>query len=212
MVGDEECDKEAQADDLDLDELGEFLVQGEPLSRFELLWLIAENARERGDRTVAVKALRMALAEIGAEDGMVQAQEARAMQPPTDPTNRRIDMLLVIDDDHELRSAIERQLEPKYNVLLTDQGEVALATAVSEQPDLILLDISFPELKGAQTLRLLRREPDTQEIPIILLTDVLASYRDLVPDRSINVLGVLEKPLDVSLIEERLNGLIHQTG
>ena len=57
-----------------------------------------------------------------------------------------------------------------YRVVEATDGLQAISLARSEQPDLILMDISIPEMDGWEATRVLRKDPETRDIPIIALT------------------------------------------
>jgi CheY-like chemotaxis protein len=57
-----------------------------------------------------------------------------------------------------------------YEVLSARDGAAALAMAVSERPDLILMDLDLPEIDGWEATRLLKTNPAARDIPIIALS------------------------------------------
>ena len=79
--------------------------------------------------------------------------------------------VLLVEDNEDNRiiySTVLRHVG--YTVVEAMDGRQAIALARSERPDLILMDISIPELDGWEATRILRADPDTQSIPIIALT------------------------------------------
>jgi two-component system cell cycle response regulator DivK len=79
--------------------------------------------------------------------------------------------ILLVEDDETNRDMVSRLLIlDGYDVLDAVNGLEAIAIAHSEAPDLILMDISLPELDGLQATRRLKSDPATQRIPIIILT------------------------------------------
>ena len=79
--------------------------------------------------------------------------------------------LLLVEDNEDNRiiySTVLRHLG--YTVLEALDGVQAIALARSELPDLILMDISIPEVDGWEATRILRQDPATKDIPIIALT------------------------------------------
>jgi CheY-like chemotaxis protein len=110
--------------------------------------------------------------------------------------------LLVIDDEEAIQQIIEACLVDLggWEVLTAGSGRdgIALAQAQMGQPqgiDGILLDISMPDLNGFETLALLKSDPRTQPIPVVLLTArVLTSDRERF--ESLAIAAVIEKPFD----------------
>lgn len=79
--------------------------------------------------------------------------------------------ILIVDDVATNRIVLKVQLEAVfYNALLAASGAQALQMAVTEQPDLILLDLTLPDMTGSDVLRQLRDNPATAAIPVIVLS------------------------------------------
>ncbi len=79
--------------------------------------------------------------------------------------------ILVVDDEDHIRRILKFQLEKHgYRVVLAENGEVALEIVRREGPDLILLDLMMPRIDGFETCRRIRRNFQTSQIPIIILT------------------------------------------
>jgi DNA-binding response OmpR family regulator len=89
--------------------------------------------------------------------------------PATDlPRARRI---LVVEDEHVLLRALEDCLRGAgFLVETAEDGEKALARFAVKVPDLLVLDLSLPRLDGWELLRLLRAEPITRALPVLVLT------------------------------------------
>jgi DNA-binding response OmpR family regulator len=81
--------------------------------------------------------------------------------------------LLVIDDEVDIGETVKIRLEVNgYSVNLAYDGLDGIAKAVKTMPDLILLDILMPQVDGFEVCRRLRKIPETQNIPIIMLTAI----------------------------------------
>ena len=78
--------------------------------------------------------------------------------------------LLAIDDDPQSLVILSRILTAEYEVLLAKSSARGLELARNSQPDLIILDITMPEMDGFQVLGELRKHPVTASIPVIFLT------------------------------------------
>ena len=79
--------------------------------------------------------------------------------------------ILIIDDVPSILKILKKQLEHwGYRALTANDGEAGIAVAVAERPDLILLDILMPKMKGRQVCARLKRHPETESIPVIFLT------------------------------------------
>ena len=85
-------------------------------------------------------------------------------------------VVLVVDDYLlNLKLLCASLSRAKYEVLVAQTGESALEIAVSQQPELILLDIRMPEMDGYEVCRRLKASPVTRDIPVIFMTGVSES-------------------------------------
>ncbi len=79
--------------------------------------------------------------------------------------------ILVVDDEPDAIELIRFNLKASgYEVLTAEDGEEALAKARKFSPDMILLDVMLPEIDGLEVWKILRRDPATASLPIIMLT------------------------------------------
>lgn len=78
--------------------------------------------------------------------------------------------ILLADDNADMRSYVQRLIEPNHNVLIARDGEEAFALALKHIPDLILSDIMMPKLDGFGLLKRLKASLTTRNIPIIFLS------------------------------------------
>lgn len=79
--------------------------------------------------------------------------------------------ILLVEDNEMNRDMLSRRLERKgYSVVIAIDGAKGIALASSENPDLILMDMSLPEVDGWEATRRLKAADETKHIPIIALT------------------------------------------
>src|SRR6478672_2255255 len=79
--------------------------------------------------------------------------------------------ILLVEDDVNLREIYSaRFTAEEYQVITASDGEEALATAVRERPDLIILDVMMPKISGFDVLDILRSTPETKYTKIIMMT------------------------------------------
>ena len=88
--------------------------------------------------------------------------------------------ILLVEDNEMNRDMLSRRLERKgYQVVLAVDGQAGVEMAVSEAPDLVLMDMSLPVLDGWEATRRLKADPATAHIPVIALTaHAMSSDRD----------------------------------
>ncbi|MCH8080557.1 MAG: response regulator [Proteobacteria bacterium] len=79
--------------------------------------------------------------------------------------------ILIVEDNDMNRDMLSRRLERKgHQISIAIDGKQALEMASSEQPELILMDLSLPKLDGWEATRRLKADNTTQHIPVIVLT------------------------------------------
>lgn len=79
--------------------------------------------------------------------------------------------ILIVDDDPDIRELVAFKLRQMgYGVRVEKDGELGIATAIEEQPDLMLLDVMMPKISGIEMCRRIREHEATAHIPIILIT------------------------------------------
>lgn len=108
--------------------------------------------------------------------------------------NKR-DKVLVVDDEPDIAALVIALLESEgFHAYLAPSGNDALAMIARLKPTAIVLDLSLPDLDGVQVLRLLKAQPSTERIPIV----VVSAYtgRLTAADRA-QVQGIFEKPFDL---------------
>ena len=119
--------------------------------------------------------------------------------------------ILVVDDEIYIVHILDFSLGMEgYEVLTALDGEQALEKARVEKPDLIVLDIMMPKLDGYETCKILKAEPDTKDIPVILLS---AKGRNV--DQKIGFeVGAddyITKPFSPRKLVERINAILGQS-
>jgi two-component system, cell cycle response regulator DivK len=88
--------------------------------------------------------------------------------------------ILLVEDNEMNRDMLSRRLQRKgYSVATAESGEKGLLLTRQEMPDLVLMDITLPEMDGWEVVRQLKADPSTRSIPVIALTArALASDRE----------------------------------
>ncbi len=113
--------------------------------------------------------------------------------------------ILIVDDEDHIREVAATTLEllGGWEVLTAGSGRQALARAIAEQPDAILLDVMMPDMDGATAFALLQAEPATRHIPVLLLTArVQPSDRRRLGE--LGVKGLIAKPFDPKSLPSQL--------
>ena len=90
--------------------------------------------------------------------------------PQPVPRNPQPATILVIEDNPDNMITIKAVLQNKYSILEATDGEQGLKKTLAESPDLVLLDISLPEMDGFTVVRKIKENKETRHIPVIALT------------------------------------------
>jgi CheY-like chemotaxis protein len=117
--------------------------------------------------------------------------------------------VLHVEDDPVISMFVERVLarHPQAKLQSVRTGEAALRAARERSPDLILLDLRLPDMRGADVFRRLREDPATREIPVVITTGggMPGEVEQLLAD---GAAGYLEKPIDLRRLRELVDGFI----
>lgn len=156
--------------------------------------------------------------------GLMGSKEEESAEPlptraPVIPierrTRKRIDArrgtsVLIIDDSKTIVVALSRMLLPSgFLVGEAFDGETGVAMARATRPDLIFLDIVMPGMNGFAALRALRRDPDTQEIPVIMMSGNEHATEQFFGSR-IPADDFMKKPFSRLEVFARIQGLLDE--
>ena len=115
--------------------------------------------------------------------------------------------ILVVDDDPNIRELLTQELtEAGYQVRVASNGREALAHVRGERPDLVVLDVMMPEMNGFDVAAVLKNDPLTMDIPIVILSILQDRQRGF----RLGVDRYLTKPIDTDLLFKEVGALIEQ--
>ncbi|MER0243210.1 response regulator transcription factor [Streptomyces sp. HSW2009] len=118
--------------------------------------------------------------------------------------------ILVAEDDEKQSRLIRVYLEREGNaVQVVADGRAALEKARSNRPDLIVLDVMLPYVDGLDVCRILRTEPGTEDVPILLLT-ARATEEDLLLGLDLGADDYLTKPYSPRELAARVRALLRR--
>ena len=112
-------------------------------------------------------------------------------------------LVLVVDDDPDLRTLAHIQLTEGFDVIQAANGEECIQLAATHAPDVILLDMMMPGMDGAQVLTALSEHPSTADIPVIFLS-ALSATEDKVRGIESGAVDYIAKPFDSAELRARV--------
>lgn len=118
--------------------------------------------------------------------------------------------ILVVEDEEDIRELLRYNLEKEgYRVTPVSSGEEALQAVRSAPPDLVLLDLMLPGLDGLEVCRALRQDPQTRNLPIIMLT-AKGEEADIVAGLELGADDYITKPFTLRIVLARLRAVLRR--
>jgi len=134
--------------------------------------------------------------------GMIDNKEIISSSTETDQ------MILIVDDNEEIRNYLESIMELEYEVLLAENGNVAIEIASEKIPDLVICDIMMPVMDGIEFSKLLKSQIATSHIPIILLTAKTSTVHEIEGLLSSGADDYIKKPFNPEILKSRVYSLL----
>jgi two-component system phosphate regulon response regulator PhoB len=118
--------------------------------------------------------------------------------------------ILVVDDEEDLLELVNYNLGREgFRVECVSSGEAALAAARRSLPDLIVLDLLLPSVDGLEVCRLLKNDPKTKHIPIIMLT-AKGEESDMVSGLELGADDYMTKPFSPRVLLARIKAILRR--
>ena len=116
-------------------------------------------------------------------------------------------LILVVEDNAELRQMLEESLSPVFDVLAAEDGSQGIEIALNRIPDLVVSDIMMPMVDGLQLCDRLKTDRETSHIPVILLT-AKGTLDDRITGLQHRADAYISKPFSLKLLISQINNLI----
>jgi signal transduction histidine kinase/CheY-like chemotaxis protein len=118
--------------------------------------------------------------------------------------------VLVVDDNADMRAYLTRLLAPTHDVRTARDGREALQEVARSRPDLVLTDVMMPGVDGFELLRLLRIDPGTRSLPVVMLT-ARAGQEAAVEGLEAGADDYLPKPFESAELLARVRAVLERT-
>ena len=115
--------------------------------------------------------------------------------------------ILLVEDVPLNRDLMVQILEEHFHILQAEDGRQGLNMAIEKKPDLVLMDLSLPEMDGWTVVQKLKNHPATKKIPIVALT-AHAMMGDKEKAMSLGFDAYLTKPIDERLLFRTIRKLL----
>lgn len=138
-------------------------------------------------------------------------------EPEPEPTNPMAEMmaqnrrmtLVIAEDDEEIRNYLENELSSDYEVHACTNGREALGEIIRTKPDLVLSDIMMPEMDGNTLCTRLKTNPNTNSIPVVLLT-AKSRDEDKLEGLETGADAYIVKPFNMDILRRTIINLINK--
>jgi two-component system, OmpR family, alkaline phosphatase synthesis response regulator PhoP len=118
--------------------------------------------------------------------------------------------ILIVEDEEEIRELVAYNLVKQgYRVIPAETGEEGLRLVRSEVPDLIVLDLMLPGVDGLEVCRTLKRNPETEAIPLVMLT-AKGEESDIVTGLELGADDYLTKPFSPRVLTARIRAVLRR--
>ena len=118
--------------------------------------------------------------------------------------------ILAVDDEEDILELLRFNLTKEgFAVVCAASGEEALKAALSQRPDLILLDLLLPAMDGLEVARRLKSNPSTQEIPVIMVT-AKGEVADIVAGLEVGAEDYITKPFSRKVLIARVRAVLRR--
>ena len=115
--------------------------------------------------------------------------------------------LLIIDDNSELRSYLNNELDTNYNILLAENGKIGFELANKHIPDIIITDVMMPVMDGIELCKMIKNDLRTSHIPIMMIT-AKGMEVDKIKGIDSGADVYLQKPFNMNVLKSHLKQLI----
>jgi two-component system phosphate regulon response regulator PhoB len=119
-------------------------------------------------------------------------------------------LILSVEDEEDIQEVVKYNLlREGYRVNCAGTGEEALKSVRDGRPDLILLDLMLPGVDGLEVCRRLKRDPDTEGIPVIMLT-AKGEESDIVAGLELGAEDYITKPFSPKVLIARIRAVLRR--
>ncbi|SDL41190.1 Two component regulator propeller [Pedobacter sp. ok626] len=159
------------------------------------------NIQNNNTETVSSAAVGISVDSAADFKATTAAQEKRVL------VNDKIPVLLIVEDNVDLRKYLVEHFENLYNILEAENGLLGLQVAGQELPDLVISDVTMPQMDGFEFCKKLKSDLKTGHIPVILLT-ARSHEQDRIEGIETGAEDYITKPFSLDFLAARIKSLL----
>ena len=110
---------------------------------------------------------------------------------------------LVVDDEPNVRRLIHTILSKNYEVIEAEEGKQAIEIAYTQKPDVILMDMMMPKMDGLTACHLIKNDPATRAIPVIMVT-AIGFELNIKLSQQMGASGYVTKPFSSQVLLDKI--------
>ena len=128
--------------------------------------------------------------------------------PYDDPQTRKRPLIMIADDDHEIRNLLRTFFEEQdVDLIESKNGAEALENIITYRPNLVILDVMMPEFNGWQICKYVKSREEYEDVGIIMLTAIGPVNNELTSPL-FGADDYMDKPFDFDVLEEKVNKVL----
>ncbi|MEJ8819493.1 hybrid sensor histidine kinase/response regulator transcription factor [Lacibacter sp. H407] len=137
----------------------------------------------------------------GAEDFLLESEASKK------EFSEEHERILIVEDDHDLRAYLKNCLKSNYLVIEAQNGSDGLKKATEKSPDIIITDVMMPEMNGIEMCKILKANPETSHIPILVLTAKTAQEQEK-EGLDAGAFDYIAKPFNTQSLLKKIDNII----
>lgn len=190
---------------------GKISLQSEPGkgSTFSVQIPLGKNHLQENEYTISEMRKVIGKDKSGTEEfhGITSKEKEMKVQKQIDPTDNP--MILVVEDNADIRMLIVDHLEAEYKVIEAVDGNAGLKLAIDNMPELVITDLMMPRMDGIEMCTHLKSDLRTSHIPVVMLT-AKATLEDKLEGLETGADDYIPKPFEIKEVQVRIRNLIEQ--
>ncbi len=166
---------------------------------------IEEEVRQTDEKTKNDEALQVS--QMSRKTGLIPGEKNKNNELDKDLKKTHLPIIVIVDDNSDIREFIRHHFEPEYHVLEARNGREGWEIALETVPDLIIADIMMPVMDGNELCRKIKKDERTSHIPVVMLT-ALTSKDKQYAGIDAGAEDYITKPFDIALLKAKVDNIL----